>query len=273
MVSRYSGIKMAQMVRTRIPRWTVWLADNWAQGRLDMQTTALALQDTLRGPFELVHTSRHARVYRAEFTQGGRALPVYIKFYLRRYLRDLLLDMIGIGRAARAMRASFMLAEAGFLSPPVAACCQRSRFCRAGEFVLVTEGIEGPSVFDAFFHADPLCRKDLLEQLGTCIGQLHKAGIAHGDLRPGNLLVCREGNTAAFYFLDNERTRKYPALPMRLRLKNLVQLNLHHQGISRTERMRFFRAYMRENSTLDKKTLLPAIVRQTTRRRKKKGLL
>jgi hypothetical protein len=57
-----------------------------------------------------------------------------------------------------------------------------------------------------------------------------------------------------FFFLDNERTRKLGLLPKRLRLKNLVQVNmLQSENITVTDRMRFFEAYLEQNGHLGDK--------------------
>jgi hypothetical protein len=76
---------------------------------------------------------------------------------------------------------------------------------------------------------------------------MHAKGIFHGDLRLGNVLVVREGQKWRFFFIDNERTKKFYLLPNRLRLKNLVQINMFRSGITNTDRMRFFKAYINVN--------------------------
>ncbi len=255
----------------QIPRWNVVLGPKWS-GAAQAGQGSKAAVDTLRGPFEKVDSSRYARVYRADVSISGRSVPVYIKFYLYRSFRDRVKDLLGIGRAVCSMQASKMLMDNGFLCPAVVALCQR-RFS-VGESVLITESIEdAKSVFDAFFAADSKTRREIARELGACIGRLHKAGIVHGDLRPGNVLLRRQDGQMRFYFLDNERTRKYTKAPFQLCTGNLVQMNLHHEGILRTERMRFFRAYMLENPDMDRKEIFKAVAKETIRRRKKKGLI
>jgi hypothetical protein len=102
---------------------------------------------------------------------------------------------------------------------------------------------------------------------------MHRAGIIHGDLRPGNVLARKVADGWEFFFLDNERTRKWPWLPMRLRLKNLVQINMLPEGISRTDRMRFFQAYMLANPSVCAayKEWAERIMTRTRRRFRRKG--
>ena len=93
-------------------------------------------------------------------------------------------------------------------------------------------------------------RHRFLRELGETIGRMHEAGIFHGDLRAGNILVKEAGPYWKFYLLDNERTKKFNTLPRKLRVKNLVQINmLPSKLINRTDRMRFFKSYLKAHKT------------------------
>ena len=72
---------------------------------------------------------------------------------------------------------------------------------------------------------------------------MHKLGIFHGDLRAGNILLQHNDQRRCFFLIDNERTRQFTAIPLRLIIKNLVQLNMVQTGITNTDRMRFLKAY------------------------------
>ena len=93
-------------------------------------------------------------------------------------------------------------------------------------------------------------KRDLLRQFGLTVGRMHRAGVVHGDLRPGNVLVRRNGNRWEFFLIDNERTRRHRYLRGRLRRKNLVQINMLPRGISNTDRMRFFLPYLLLNPSV-----------------------
>jgi predicted unusual protein kinase regulating ubiquinone biosynthesis (AarF/ABC1/UbiB family) len=82
---------------------------------------------------------------------------------------------------------------------------------------------------------------------------MHAAGIFHGDLRLGNVLVQKNEGQWRFFFIDNERTKKFYRLPSRLRLKNLVQINMFRYDIGNTDRLRFFKAYLKENPSTVRK--------------------
>jgi hypothetical protein len=149
---------------------------------------------------------------------------------------------------------------------------------------MITEAIEKGRGLHQYFHeiCEPAPAKDrhvekraALYHLGTVIGKLHARGICHGDLRWGNVLVDRShGGQPRVVFLDNERTSSHPRIPDRKRLKNLVQLNIGSDPlITRTDRLRFFQAYLEENPELlsEKKKWMRWILKKTISRLAKRS--
>ena len=116
--------------------------------------------------------------------------------------------------------------------------------------------------------------RELIRAFGRTIGRMHACNIFHGDLRLNNVLLRQDGGNCRFFFLDNERTKKFNKLPFRSRVKNLVQINTVPFGIfSRTDRMRFFREYCAQTgiSKKDEKTMAATILRKTHRRLAKRS--
>jgi hypothetical protein len=119
-------------------------------------------------------------------------------------------------------------------------------------------------------------RRDFVCSLGETIGRMHRAGISHGDLRPGNVFAGESNAGWEFYFLDNERTVGYRQLPMKLRIKNLVQINMiSGDWLSNTDRMRFFKAYVLMNDLVADswKELARVVSTRTAERLRKKGVI
>ena len=229
----------------------------------------------------VMESSRNSRVlrFRASCNSGERT--VYFKEYIRRSPLDWLKELFYPCRAVRAFRASFMLADAGFLSPTVIAAGRVGRGLLGKRSFLATEEVaDARPVYK--YLVPPHCgesactlqdRRELLRSIGRTIGRMHRAGIIHGDLRPGNVLARKGADGWEFFFIDNERTRRRRVLLASSRLKNLVQINMLPQGVSRTDRMRFFHAYMLANPSVCAayKQWAERIMTRTRRRFRRKG--
>jgi len=228
----------------------------------------------------VMESSRNSRVLRFHASCGGER-TIYYKEYIRRSPVDWLKQLLYPCRAMRAFHASLMLAEAGFLSPTVIGAGWAGRGLLGKRSFLATEEVAGARPVYKYLvppHCDESgCthrdRSELVRSLGRTIGRMHRAGIVHGDLRPGNVLARKAADCWEFFFLDNERTRRRRILPASLRLKNLVQINMLPQGISRTDRMRFFHAYMLANPSVCAayKQWAERIMTRTRRRFRRKG--
>ena len=188
---------------------------------------------------------------------------------LRAFFRDT--------RSRRAFHAGISLIKKGFLTPSPLLHGIEKHFCFPHRNFLITRAIEGERTYQYFTEKFPVPasaktvagKRLLIRAAGHEIGRLHHEGISHGDLRVGNILIHGEGNSAKFYFIDNERTRSYKIIPMRKRLKNLVQLNMILlPQITRTDRLRFLEAYLKENPELipDRKKMIRRIALITKKR-------
>jgi hypothetical protein len=203
---------------------------------------------------------------------------LFIKFFKSRFLRDYL-SFIGKSRAERAWERGFQLHVLGFPTPLLIVQGNVvSNFRREYNF-LITEALSDYLNTYAFINSEfPLTgTRDLIRKkhlfikaYGSFIGKLHKAHIVHGDLRAGNILVKYSGDRTCFQIIDNERNMYFSkSIPDRLRLKNLVQMNmLFMPQITFTDRLRFFKSYLQENPDLipSEKSWIRKIFIETRRR-------
>ncbi len=210
-----------------------------------------------QGRFVRVPSSDYTRVFKCRTSSNGMDLSVYIKRYLCRSRLDSLKHLLRPSRAKRAFCASLMLQENGFDTPAVVGLFERCFGPFAIDNMLVTREVENATpmsqvLADTRGNSDKNARaakRALIEAFAETIGRMHSKGIFHGDLRLGNVLVARKQQQWRFHFIDNERTTKFYHLPARLRLKNLLQVNMFYaDGITNTDRMRFFKAYLRISS-------------------------
>ena len=123
--------------------------------------------------------------------------------------------------------------------------------------------------------AEISAKRRFIKKFGKIIGELHKNGICHGDLRVNNILVKKSKDDVMFYFVDNERNGLFTKIPSRLIRKNLVQINMMQSPhISRQDRLRFFQAYCEAYGGLDpaeKLALIQGVQQRTAERLVKKA--
>lgn len=203
----------------------------------------------------------------ARFEYEGR--QYYYKKYLQRdWLEGIKARVLG-SRAERAWRGTRLLEAHAFEAPRMIVAGWRGAACFAVTLA-VAGGVSLPQYVRglrsrADLQADRM-RRTVAEELGRIVGRMHAKGIVHGDLRWGNILVVEDPGRLRFVFLDNERNRRYARTPKRKVLKNLVQLNFVPDGVlTRTERMRFWRAYRAEHRTLagDRKQWIRRVTART----------
>ena len=219
--------------------------------------------------FEPNHCSPFARVFHFEY----KGECFYYKSFLLRKRLELFKDIFRGSRAERALKGHLLLQEKGFNAPCISMIGVKGR-CN----FLVSRGVKGASAYKFFedmsvsarLSGNHFQKRSSIDQLGNIIGRLHKLGISHGDLRLGNIFIeTSDSCQPRFFFLDNERTIQYKKLPQRKRLKNLIQLNIYIDPIAtNTDRLRFFRSYLKENSELIpmKKKWLIQIINKTGKR-------
>lgn len=234
------------------------------------------LNGTSPGRTEQINSSINSKVWKTD------AFPqLFLKLFMPRGLRDKLL--FRKSRSLRAAESGIMLLQKGFHTPALIAQGELLRnHCKAESFLL-TEGVN--ESFNVYSYVEHFSvnntfpgaiqeKRDLIRAFGNEIGRLHRKGIFHGDLRPGNILIRYHEDNPIFYFIDNERNRHFQrGVPIRFRMKNLVQINmLVSPEITFTDRLRFFEAYIEENAELKPraKSLARNVFLKTKKRLSKK---
>jgi len=218
----------------------------------------LAGEKTLQERYQLtaIFSSDTSRVHKFTVRFDGIEKEVYFKQYLYRSVWDFIKHLVRASRARRAFKATLILEKNVFEAPVVVAMGERKSGFFDRENFLVTLEVENAKQIYQFIpdNSENLTKeqlqdkRELIRAFGRTVGRMHAAGIFHGDLKVGNVLARQERNGWRLFFIDNERTRKFYRLLPWLRLKNLVQLNMHRSPcLTNSDRMRFFKAYLEEN--------------------------
>lgn len=220
----------------------------------------------------------HPETRRFRYPRGEEGREYYLKIYHRSHPFGTIKDLFRQSKSFRALKQGLALAEHGFHVPfAVAAGEERDRRLLKRAFLL-TVRIDGSPLplYLREHHAVPLSlialreKRESLRKLALEIGRLHRMGFVHGDLVPSNILIRREERGVGFFYMDNDRTRRYPVwLPQRLWMRNLVQLNRFVlPGVSLQDRMRFLKSYLGGKTWGRKERRLARQLEKRTRERR-----
>ena len=229
-------------------RWRLLvLPEKWSQGLWSEILSHLARAEP----------QEHPQTRRLRVGQAGDCADYYLKIYYPSSGAGVIKDMFRDSKAIRALKQGEALAQFGFHAPlAVMAGEERNLRALTGAFLLTLEVVAQPLAAALREHFSPPLdlpavrrKRKWLKQLALEIRRLHQCGFVHGDLVASNILVgLGEDGGVTFFYMDNDRTRRYPAwLPHLLWRRNLVQLNrIVLPGISLQDRMRFLRVYLGE---------------------------
>jgi len=221
----------------------------------------------------------HPQTHRFRYPPGQGA-EFHLKIYHPSDFSGAFKDLCRDSKAFRALKQGRELSRAGFHTPVPVAAGERRRWRFLHQAFLLTRTVEGTLLpyFVSDHYADTramvssMAKRRGVRQLAEEIGRLHRCGFVHGDLIPYNIVIQKNRNETRYFFIDNDRTRRYRWwFPHRLWKRNLVQLNRFSlPGISRMDRLRFFYFYMGGRSWGGKERQLIRWVDEKTRERQKK---
>lgn len=210
---------------------------------------------------EIVKDSRSTRIARGRFKLASGVDSIFVKRYNTRHWWDALKNLARPARALRAWRhgQALRLRQIATATPLAALEAGIERW-RAASYLL-TRDVEGGVGIDRYVEdhfggersAALLRRKRVfIERFAMFVRTLQDRGVYHFDLKSGNILVDDSGTgPPAFLFIDLDRLQFRKRLTRRQRRRNLVKINISfvdRQRISLTDRLRFLRAYLRNES-------------------------
>jgi tRNA A-37 threonylcarbamoyl transferase component Bud32 len=238
----------------------------WREGRsgelriahcpdLEAESVAQAIarhrENTVRGREACEHWGPGSSVSRVVLEAHGAPLDLAVKWNHWRGWRAAVSEALRGSRAARALRGAARLREIGLDHPESLAVAERRRLGLVSESFLITRFVAGAKPLPAAIpelRAAPSRRRALAYALGELIGTLHARGLDHSDLKHSNLLVTPQ-DSWVLLDLDSLASSRKPI--WRRRVRALGQLEAYatdlYPWLPRTDRLRFLRAYLRQN--------------------------
>lgn len=240
----------------------IFIDDNFPCG---FESSGISIPDGQRAVFEKLTSSKFALVLKFNILFKAKVYSIVLKKYFIRNISDFFKSLILPSRAERAFKAGQMLIANGFLTPKAVAYGRK--------FLMTMEVQNSTPFFKMLGILSPEKKKKMIEQFAQTIGKMHDKGIFHGDLRLGNILVKENNENFDFYFLDNERTKKFNDIPWKLRIKNLVQINMDRNNVDENDRKLFFDIYIKQQTQpIDAHKLADAVIAKTSKRLSKRVL-
>ena len=222
--------------------------------------------------------SKHPQTLAMRWGEVGPGNDFYLKVFHGTGGWSVLKDLFRISRAFRAWRQGLALSAEGFDVPLTIAAGEQRRFRFLRRAFILTRRLDGQPAHLFLGRLMNQARRNLpdlkrreISRVGGLVRRLHEHGFVHGDLVASNILVVDTGETPLFYFMDNDRTRRYPFwMPQSLWKRNLIQLNrMPLPGITLQDRMRFFHAYLGSRKLTISQRRLARWLEQMTRRRRR----
>jgi Lipopolysaccharide kinase (Kdo/WaaP) family len=140
----------------------------------------------------IVKSGPHRSVYRIELSSG----IVFLKHFKTSHAWEILRNTLRGTPAAREAHAAQAVAAANIETMTCVAVGCQSRGPLARDSFLASSAIENVIPLDSLARdparaslRTPAFRRELARALGRLCGRLHRAGLVHRDLHPGNLLV------------------------------------------------------------------------------------
>jgi tRNA A-37 threonylcarbamoyl transferase component Bud32 len=238
--SSAAGHAVADVPRDELRRW---LAD-----------PACLLRQNAHRPIKLTHRSV---VVEAEFPLSAGPTRVAFKRGRAKNWWKSLLFLFRRSRAMAGWQRGHSLLLRGIATARPLAVCETKRFGLRADSYLVSEWIDGAINLHLYgwqlteYSAEQRRRRvrQCTVALGRLLGRMHAWHVSHCDLKGCNLVVVERDDRIDAYLVDVDTVRIARRLSAAERARNLARLAtslVAHPWVTRTDRLRFVRAYLAE---------------------------
>ncbi len=201
------------------------------------------------GVATVIKSGPHRAVYRLILPQG----TFYLKHYRTPDWQAVLQNVVRPAKADLEWRSARRVSELGLKTIETVAVGRRRVLGVVTDNFLISRAIENVQPLDEFvaetlpgFESSEQCRfrQEIARRLGRLAAALHRGGILHRDLHPGNVLIQRQDNGAQLFLIDLHALHQKRFLTRRQIARNLALLNnFFARRSSLADRCRFLKAY------------------------------
>ncbi|MCE9534102.1 MAG: lipopolysaccharide kinase InaA family protein [Planctomycetes bacterium] len=178
-------------------------------------------------------------------TPNGPVVMIYKRFRLKKKLAALV-NRFRMSPALRSWTFGHALRDRGLPTPRPWLVLHRRGWIGPREGYLLCEKVENAVAPNEVIETTS--RWDLIEELARLIRRFHDAGLLHRDLKVANLLCTPEAPSGnRLHFIDLVGVTRVRRASESKQARNLSRLNasfLQSAQITRTDRLRFLRAYL-----------------------------
>jgi tRNA A-37 threonylcarbamoyl transferase component Bud32 len=204
----------------------------------------------------ILKDSRSSTVAEINLTAEGTTRRVIYKRFRVTQRRDPWLGLLRRTAATRSWVSGHGLRERCLPTARPLAMFHQFRGGRPCEGYLLTEKIEHAVDLLEFARrltALPIAQRtaelrNRIDVLARLIRELHGRGLTHRDLKAANVLTAEAIGDVRFWFIDLVGVRRPWHVGRASKMRDLMRLNvsfLSHPLVTRTEKLRFLRAYLR----------------------------
>ena len=196
---------------------------------------------------------------------------VCIKQYRYPRFWDWLRERFRRPKGEKAWIAANGLRVRGIPSIKPLALVERRDWMGSGTSFFIMEALETGQEMDRSILKgfDTLGKKRFfLKSFARWLSHFHRMNLYHKDMKTCNILVSKEDEDWDFRLLDLEDVRLDRRVDEKRLFRNLLQLNTSTpKSMTRTDRIRFFREYLKSNPIVrDQKAFLKRLVKESRRR-------
>lgn len=205
-----------------------------------LDSNRLRIDDWRRsGQLEEIKNSPHRAIFRVRLPE----IDCHIKHYTPGDWRSRVRELLRGCKARREFALAERLADLGIATPAPIGWGRETDGLGSKSCWLITRTVPGRSLLELLETESlpPAERQRLAESLGRFLALLHRAGVIHQDLHPGNILVTPSGE---FSLLDLHCVRLSLPVSWKQRRENMIVFNRFFMlRASRCDRLRFWQAY------------------------------